>query len=207
MLAPLTRDGQLAAIISVHDVRGPRQWSEHEVEALRQAQDALSQILRDRASRKLNATEDDLRDAAIQAVLDCLRNALSVDRCTFRQDVLDAYAFPVTHESRNDDVNPLLGDFTVIQTGQPVIEKLLSERAQVVQDDSRTYSTDPLFQAMLQHYGDMQAQIVTPLFSNGSLAAVLSVHQLQATRAWSNDETELARSAALMAGRLLEGHS
>jgi GAF domain-containing protein len=57
---------------------------------------------------------------------------------------------------------------------------------------------------MLEHYGDMRSQIVTPLFSNSSLLAILSVHQLHTERTWSDEETELARSALVIAGRLLE---
>jgi GAF domain-containing protein len=202
MLAPVIRDGKLAAIISVHYVRGPLEWSEEQIEALRQTQGDVLQILSDHARRQLNTTAVDLRDTGIQAILDKLRKALLVHRCTLRQDVLQAYAFPITHESRADQVNPLLGDFTIVQTGQPVIEKLLSERSQVVQDDSRSSSTDPLFQTMLNHYGGMQAQIVTPLFRGNNLAAILSVHQLHTTREWSAAETELARNALELIGHL-----
>jgi GAF domain-containing protein len=204
MLAPVTRGEHLAGIISVHDVRGPQQWSERQIGALQQARDELSEMLEAEGPRHLKATEGDLRDAAIQAVLHSLREALSVHRCTLRQDVLKAYAFPVTHESRSQGVNPLLGDFTIVQTGQPVVDKLLTGRSQIVQDDTRNFSADPLFQTMLEHYGDMRSQIVTPLFSNSSLLAILSVHQLHTERTWSDEETELARSALVIAGRLLE---
>jgi GAF domain-containing protein len=50
-----------------------------------------------------------------------------------------------------------------------------------------------------QHYGDLRVQIVTPLFSEDSLAA-LSIHSLGQLRSWAPEETALARSAA----RLLE---
>ena len=39
-----------------------------------------------------------------------------------------------------------------------MIEKLLAERAQVVQTDTRSASTDPRFHAMLNHYGDLRAR-------------------------------------------------
>ena len=190
MLAPLIRDGQLAGIISVHEIREPVDWSEEQIEALRRAQARAVELL-DQDADGASA----LRDAAIQAILDRLRESLGVQRCTLRQDVLDAYAFPVTHESRDEETNPLLGDFTIVQTGQPVVEKLLAERAQVVQNDSRGASDDPLFQAMLDHYGDMQAQIVTPLIDGDRLVAVLSVHQLGKKRTWSTAEIDLASSA------------
>ena len=56
---------------------------------------------------------------------------------------------------------------------------------------------------MLKHYGDMRAQIVTPLFREDSLAAVLSIHELRDTRAWTREETALARSAARWLGLLI----
>jgi hypothetical protein len=74
--------------------------------------------------------------------------------------------------------NSPLGDFTIVQNGQPAIEKMLRDRVQVVQDDSRAGSTEPHFHVMLKHYGDMRAQIVTPLFHEDSLAAALSIHSL-----------------------------
>lgn len=204
MLAPVIRDGQLVGIISVHHIRGPLDWSEEHIEALRRAQGRVVELVDNDATRQLRTTASDLQDAAIQVILDGLRQSLTVDRCTLRQDVLTAYAFPVTHESRGEDTNPLLGDFTIVQTGQPVIEKLLADRSQVVQDDSKRSSTDPLFHAMLEHYGGMRAQIVTPLFQEERLAAILSVHQLHATREWTTAETDLARNALALIGRLLE---
>ena len=94
-------------------------------------------------------------------------------------------------------------DRTIIQSGQPVIEKMLAERTQVVQNDTRNASTEPLFHVMLKHYGDMRAQIVTPLFREDTLAAVLSVHSLKELRSWSGEETALARSAARLLGLLV----
>ena len=206
MLAPLTRDGKLTGIISVHYIRGPLEWNEEQIETLRHAQGRAVELLDTDAGSRPKTTAD-LQDAAVQAILDRLRQSLAVHRCTLRQDVLDAYAFPVTYESRTEDANPLLGDFTIIQTGQPVIDKLLADRSQVVQDDSRNSSTDPLFHTMLEHYGGMRAQIVTPLFHEDSLVAILSVHQLHATRNWSTAEMDLARKALALIERLLDNAS
>lgn len=203
MVAPLMNDGRIQGVLSVHDVRSPRAWSPREADALKTAQSAALQILQAQRSRDVPATVDDLRSAGIQAILETLRKALRVQRCTLRQNVSTGYAFPVTHESRAENVRSLLGDFTIIQTGQPVIQKMLADRVQVIQHDTRNASDDPLFHVMLKHYGDMRAQIVTPLFRDGGLAAVLSVHSLKELRDWSPDETELARGAAILLGRLI----
>ena len=203
ILAPVVHGGRLAAILAVHHAAGPRQWEADAIEAIRRAQAAVLAALVEREQRALDAAPEDLRDAALQAILDTLRSGLRVQRCTLRQDVSAAYAFPVTHESRADSVRSLRGDFTIIQSGQPVIERLLRDRAQVVQDDSRGASADPLFHYMLEHYGDMRAQIVTPLFREDNVAAVLSVHNLREMRKWTVEETGLARSAARMLGLLV----
>ena len=201
MLAPVMRGGALAAVVSVHDSREARQWSPDDLAALQKAGVAVQAVLDQRMSRAMS--EDDLRDAAIQAVLDGVRQGLRVQRCTLRQNVSSLYAFPVTHESRGDGVWSLRGDFTIVQTGQPVIQKMIAERLQVVQNDTCNASSDPLFHVMLKHYGDMRAQIVTPLFREGSLAAVLSVHSLKELRTWSAQETALARSAAHTLGLIV----
>lgn len=203
LMAPLMRSGRLAGVLTVHHVPGTRKWQPHDLETMRKAQSAALDLLDARDRQALTTTKDDLRDAAIQALLDRVRQGLRVHRCTLRQNVSAAYAFPVTHESRGEGVWSLLGDFTIIQSGQPVIEKMLAERVQVVQNDTRSASTEPLFHAMLKHYGDMRSQIVTPLFREDSLAAVLSIHSLKELRNWSAGEIALARSAARYLGLLV----
>lgn len=203
MLAPLVSDHRLAGYIAVHHTQGPRQWGAPDVEAVRVAQAAALAVLKEREQQTLTTTKEDLRDAALQAILDRLREALRVHRCTLRQNVNAAYAFPVTHESRAEGVRSLRGDFTIVQSGQPVIEKLLRDRAQVVQNDTRSASAEALFHVMLKHYGDMRAQIVTPLFREESLAAVLSIHSLKELRTWTPEEIALGKSAARMLGLLV----
>lgn len=203
IVAPLLSGDRLAGLIVVHDVRGPRQWESEALEAVDRARAAALEVLSARERQALQVTEEDLRDTALTAILDELREGLQVQRCTLRQDVNTAYAFPVTHESRGEGVWSLHGDFTIIQSGQPVIEKMLAERTQVVQDDSHSASDEPLFHVMLKHYGDLRSQIVTPLFRNDALAAVLSVHSLKELRTWSAQEKDLARSAARLLGLLI----
>ena len=167
------------------------------------AQAKILDILTQRASVEAPALED-LRSAAAQAILDRVRIALGVQRCTFRQPVQEAYAFPVTFESRAEGMRSLLGDFTIVQTGQPVIVKLLAERKQVVQEDCSIASSDPLFHKMLAHYGGMRAQVVTPVIIDDRLKGVLSVHELRHPRAWTIAEKALAAEAAALIGTIFE---
>jgi len=202
MLAPLILDGRLAGVIALHSPE-PRQWSAQDRSAMADAQAKLSAILTHRASLQ-RPTREDLRAAATQAILDRLRTALDVQRCTFRQPVQEAFAFPVTFESRADGMRSLLGDFTIVQTGQPVIVKLLAERKQVIQEDCNIASTDPLFHKMLAHYGGMRAQMVTPFIVGDQLKGVLSVHELRDVRVWTAAEKALAGEAASLIGAIFE---
>jgi GAF domain-containing protein len=65
-----------------------------------------------------------------------------------------------------------------------------------VQDDCASAFDDPGFQRMLVAYGGLAAQIVTPVFRDGRLAAIVSLHQVGAPRTWSEHERALAREAA-----------
>ena len=202
MLAPLIRDGRLAGVISLHHSSQSR-WSADVKNAMLAARTKFLGLL-DLREKMEPPARTDLRATAIQAILDRLRIALDVQRCTFRQPVEEAYAFPVTFESRVDGLRSLLGDFTIVQTGQPVIVKLLEGRRQVVQEDCRTASDDPLFHKMLAHYGGMRAQVVTPFIVGDQLKGVLSVHELRNPRIWTSAEKALAADAAALIGALFE---
>jgi GAF domain-containing protein len=197
MIAPVSREGELVGAISLHHCGEARHWSAHDQDALRDARSKLLALLEPAAA-------EELRSAAIQAILDRLRPALDVQRCTFRQPVQEAFAFPVTFESRDAQQRSLLGDFTIVQTGQPVIVKLLAERAQVIQEDCVTASPDPLFHKMLAHYGGMRAQMVTPFIVQDQLKGVLSVHELRHPRVWTAAEKALAAEAAALIGAIAE---
>jgi GAF domain-containing protein len=199
MVEALSRDGQSVGIVALHDCVVVRQWSEREQAAMREAQVQILKLL-----QQPRSAADELRAAAIEAVLGRLRRALDVQRCTFRQPVQAAYAFPVTFESKHADVRSLLGDFTIVQTGQPVIVKLLAERAQVIQEDCSIASQNPLFHKMLAHYGGMRAQMVTPHIVGDALRGVLSVHELRHPRVWTADEKAWAAQAAALIGAIAD---
>jgi GAF domain-containing protein len=197
--APLLRERKLIGVVSLHRYGAHARWSVETMDAVERARTTILDF-----AENGSPDAEVLRSTAIRGVLDELRTALGVQRCTFRQPVEDAYAFPVTFESRDPDQRSLLGDFTIIQTGQPVIVKLLAERTQVIQNDCRVASPDPLFHRMLDHYGGMRAQMVTPIIVGDQLKGVLSVHELRAVRAWTASEKVLAAKAAAFIGALTE---
>lgn len=130
-----------------------------------------------------------------QEVVEGLLAATGASRCTLRRDVPDDF-FPVTHEALADEVASVRDERTTDLRNAPVVRQLLETRKQVVQDDCSRAFDDPAFQRMLERYGGLAAQIVTPIFLDGQLVAIVSVHQLGAPRHWSEEEIGLAREAA-----------
>ncbi len=133
-------------------------------------------------------------DQALQELL----VSTGASRVTLRQDVPGDYAFPVTHEARIPSAPSLQDERTVDLSAQPVVREL-QKGNQVVQDDCRTAFDDPAFHRMLEAYGGLAAQVVTPIFKAGRLVAIVSLHQLGAPRHWTEDESA---AAALTAGQV-----
>ena len=131
----------------------------------------------------------------LQEVVDELLSATGASRCTLRQDVPDDY-FPVTHEALAPDVPSIRDERTTDLRTAPVVRELLETQRQVVQDDCASAFEDPAFRRMLAAYGGLAAQIVTPVFVDGRLAAIVSLHQLGAPRRWTPNERALATDAA-----------
>ena len=72
----------------------------------------------------------------------------------------------------------------------------LRQGRQVVQDDCRAAFDDPAFQRMLETYGGLAAQIVTPIRREDELVAIVSLHQLGSPRQWSDADVEAAARTA-----------
>lgn len=137
---------------------------------------------------------DDLDVVGLQEVVDELLAATGASRCTLRRDVPDDF-FPVTHEALAPGASSIREERTTDLQKAPVVRQMLETGAQVVQDDCSSAFDDPAFQRMLGVYGGLAAQIVTPVFLDGKLAAIVSLHQLGAPRRWSDEERALAAAA------------
>ena len=136
------------------------------------------------------------------SVLEELRAELGADRVTLRRNVPGDYAFPVTDEALAPGVGSLRHERTVDLRSQPVVV-LLQQGEQVVQDDTRAAFDDPAFHRMLETYGGLAAQIVTPIFVDGRLSAIVSLHQLGAPREWTEPEIDVCTRAAAALRELL----
>jgi GAF domain-containing protein len=145
---------------------------------------------------------DDLHVVGFQEIVEELLSATGASRCTLRRDVPDDY-FPVTNEALAPGAPSIRDERTTDLRNAPVVRQLLETGEHVVQDDCASAFDDPAFQRMLGVYGGLAAQIVTPVFLDGRLAAIVSLHQLGAPRRWSEEEIGLAREAAAQVQALL----
>jgi GAF domain-containing protein len=140
--------------------------------------------------------------SGLSDVLNDLLETTRASRVTLRRDVPGESAFPVVEEALAPGVGSLRDERSVDLPTQPVVLELLRGR-QVVQDDARSAYDDPAFQRMLEVYGGLAAQIVTPVMRGGVVEAIVSVHQLGAPRRWTDEEIAAATRAAERVGELL----
>jgi GAF domain-containing protein len=137
----------------------------------------------------------------IDSILDELLSSTGASRVTLRQDVVGD-VFPVTHEALAAGAPSIAHVATPDMSRQPVVLEVRQGR-QVVQDDCLRASDEPHFREMLELYGGMRAQIVTPIVRDGRVAAIVSLHQLGHTRRWTEEEVAAARRAAERVSELL----
>lgn len=131
---------------------------------------------------------------ALQDTLETLLTDLDASRVTLRQEA-DGDVFPVTHEALAGGAPSIVGVETPNMATQPVVLRVLAGQ-QVIQNDCRTeFVDDAPFHDMLEVYGGMRAQIVTPIVMDGATRAIISVHLLGATREWSTDDAARCKTA------------
>jgi GAF domain-containing protein len=140
--------------------------------------------------------------STLEDVLRDLLDTTRASRVTLRRDVPGETPYPVVAEVLAPGVGSLRNERTVHLPSQPVVLEVTRGR-QVVQDDSAAAHDDPAFQRMLEAYGGVAAQVVTPVVRNGRLEAILSLHQLGAPRHWTDDEIAAAARAAERVRELL----
>lgn len=133
--------------------------------------------------------------AELRDLLEELLRTTSASRVTLRRDAAGDAAFPVVEEVLAPGVGSLREERSVHLPSQPVVREVQAGR-QVVQDDCASAFDDPVFQRMLDAYGGLAAQIVTPVTVDGRLEAILSLHQLCTPRHWTEEEIAAATLTA-----------
>lgn len=138
----------------------------------------------------------------VRDLLERLLRDTGASRVTLRRDVGGERRFPVVEEALAPGVESLRDERTVHLPTQPVVLEVRAGR-QVVQHDCASAYDDPAFQAMLDAYGGLASQIVTPVLVDGRLEAILSLHQLGRPRVWADHEVASATRTAELVGALL----
>ena len=134
----------------------------------------------------------------IREVLQELLDELGASRVTLRH----GEGFPVAEEVLAPGAPSIIGEQTIDMRTQPVAVEVGAGR-QVVQDDSAAAYDDPEYHRMRELYGGLAAQIVTPVFADGDVVAIISLHQLGTTRHWTEAEIERCREVAARVAELL----
>ncbi len=135
------------------------------------------------------------RDGRLERELRRLLEETGATRVTLRSERPDDF-YPVTHETLSPGAISIRDGAGVDLRGQPVARLLEETGEQVVQHDCATAFDDPAFQLMLEAYGGLASQIVTPILEGGRLVAILSLHQCGEPRTWTDDEIALAAGTA-----------
>jgi GAF domain-containing protein len=138
----------------------------------------------------------------LSGIVSELLSLTAASRVTLRRDVPGRAAFPIVEEALAPGVASLRAESTIDLSTQPVVLEVQAGR-QVVQHDCRAAFDDPAFQRMLDVYGGLAAQIVTPVTVAGRLEAIVSVHQLGEPRRWTDAEVAAATRAASRVRELL----
>jgi len=138
----------------------------------------------------------------LEDVLRDLLEATRASRVTLRRDLPGEQPFPIVEEVLAPGVGSIRGVTSVDLPSQPVVLEV-QRGFQVVLDDSARAYDDPAFLRMLEAYGGLAAQIVTPVMRAGRLEGILSLHQLGEPRAWTAEEVSVASRAAERVGELL----
>jgi GAF domain-containing protein len=137
----------------------------------------------------------------IDRVLEELLAVTGGSRVTLRRPAHDD-VFPITNEALAAGVPSIRGVATPQMGTQPVVLEVQQGR-QVVQADCLAASAEPHFREMLELYGGLRAQIVTPVLRDAEVAAIVSLHQLGRSRQWTGAEVAAASRAAERVGDLL----
>lgn len=132
---------------------------------------------------------------SLQQIIQSLFDDLRPSRITLRQPS-DSDIFPVTNEVTGEGVHSIVGMATPNMPKQPIVLRVTSGEQVVQTDCVGDYPDDDAYQTMLEMYGGMQAQIVTPVLRDGKTVAIISVHQCGRKRDWTEAEAARCREAA-----------
>lgn len=142
-------------------------------------------------------------DTRLQALAEQLLQSLRAGRVTIRVGAPGAY-MPIRAEALASGARSLHDysmDF-VLERPTPMYERL-GRGETIVQDDTLVAAEAPPIE-IIEEYG-VRAQMVAPIFSGGSLVAIVAVHELAGPRAWVDADVKNLEHAVAHVRSLMEG--
>jgi hypothetical protein len=135
------------------------------------------------------------RPVTIDQLIRELLAELAVSRVTVRLEGAGG-RLPVTHEALARGANSIKDEeITPDMRQHPIVHEVLLGR-QVVHNDCVCISREPGFLRLLEKYGGLRAQILTPVTHHSDVIGIVSVHQLNEPRFWSELETTVCLNYA-----------
>ena len=213
--APLVADGKPIGVVEVHSAQ-TRSWTEADRRLLQGAAAIVEQLMKSTAERgnrlRVESAYLGLSEALqrlrtpqelMEAAVEVLGHALGVSRALVVELDDKGQIGPVSHEYHAPDASSALG----VLPGGPLAEDLITAddgKAIAVTDSTERSMLSPAAAAELQ----VRSELGVAVKLEGSVRAIICLHQCDRTREWQADETQfLERVARQLALSLMSAHS
>ncbi|MEM8806340.1 MAG: GAF domain-containing protein, partial [Cyanobacteria bacterium P01_G01_bin.38] len=217
LVTPIVVEERLLGLLIAHQCSGPREWTELDINFLKQAAIQLGFTL-EQASlfRRQQLTAQ--RDRQLTEIVTQMRQPTDVEgvlsaitsqtRYTLKADRVIAYRFldnwtgEVIAESVDSQSPSIFGAFVNDPLKESFIDRYRNGRVRVMNDVHAEDLTD-CHRDILDGF-KIRASLVAPIMQHGQLMGLFCVHQCSGPREWQSEEVELFTQLAIQLGFTLE---
>jgi methyl-accepting chemotaxis protein PixJ len=218
LVAPIIATGKLHGLLIAHQCSGPREWSETDIDLIRQVSTqvgyALDQALLLQQQRK--AAEQARLFSEISSQIRQSLNPEKIIETTVKESLsLMGSDRVVIYRFDEDSNNQMIAEAVkpdwveVIEMSEEApsfppeyVEPFYKGRIQMFSDLSKA-ELAPSLQEKLEAW-QVKAKLVVPIFVNQQLYGLLSAHHCEVTHEWLEAEVETFKQVALQMGYALE---
>ncbi|MEM9215566.1 MAG: GAF domain-containing protein [Cyanobacteria bacterium P01_F01_bin.150] len=221
LIVPLLKDDHLWGLLCAHQCRGPREWSEEDIQFVRQIASQFS-IARKQAEYVEDIEIKTSRERSINRIIDQVRRVLDSDeifatstreiRKQLECDRVSIYRFEpdwsgvFVAESVNSSWKPLVGPG--ITTVWP--DTYLQETQGGRYKEGESFSVPDIYEAghadchidILEQF-QVRAYLIIPIFQGPKLWGLLAAYQNSGPRSWTEAEQNLMEKVGIQMGILL----
>lgn len=137
-----------------------------------------------------------------QEIVDGLLEATAASRVTIRLE-RPGETLPIVAEALAPGIPSLQGPSTIDLRAAPTVRYLAETLGTLIQDDLLATDTPPPPE-LIQQYG-ARAQMLAAVGSDGTLAAIVSVHYSPGPRHWTDGEVAALEAAAARVRDIIAG--